>query len=243
MTSALANRVRPGNGEGMTTPGAAVSSAAPRRASLANRFIRPALPGTRLVRSWCWTVTAAEFVGFAVAACVGAVTANAAAGISVPALLAAGAVEGGMLGWGQVTVLRRALPSVGRRQWIVATAIAAALAYAIGLVPSTLAGSVGSWPLAIVVPGAVVLGAALLASIGTAQWLILRRHVTGALRWIGTTALAWLVGLGVFLGFAMPLWQPGQPLALTIVIGVGGGLLMAATTSLITGVALRRLLR
>lgn len=117
------------------------------------------------------------------------------------------------------------------------------LAYAIGLVPSTLAGSIGSWPVALVVPGAVLLGAALLASIGTAQWLILRRHVTGARRWIGTTALAWLVGLGVFLGFAMPLWQPGQPLALTIAVGVGGGLLMAATTSLITGVALRHILR
>jgi hypothetical protein len=204
---------------------------------------RPALRGTRLVRSWFWTVTAAEFVGFAVAACAGAVTANAAAGVTVPALLAAGAVEGGMLGWGQVSVLRRALPGVGRRHWIMATAVAAMLAYLIGLVPSTLAGSVGSWPLAIVVPGAVLLGAALLGSIGTAQWLILRRHVTGALGWIGTTALAWLIGLGVFLGFAMPLWQPGQPLALTIVIGVGGGLLMAATTSLITGGALRRLLR
>jgi len=60
---------------------------------------------------------------------------------------------------------------------------------------------------------------------------------------IGTTALAWPVGLGVFLGFAMPLWQPGQPLVLTIVIGVGGGLLMAATGALITGVTLRRVLR
>ncbi|WP_433728057.1 hypothetical protein ACQP2Y_13985 [Actinoplanes sp. CA-051413] len=204
---------------------------------------RPALRGPRLVRSWFLTVTAAEFLGFAVAACAGAVTADAAAGVSVPALLAAGALEGGMLGWGQVTVLRRALPGVGRRQWIVATAVAAMIAYAIGLVPSTLAGSIGSWPVALVVPGAVLLGAALLASIGTAQWLILRRHVTGALRWIGTTALAWLVGLGVFLGFAMPLWQPGQPLALTIAIGVGGGLLMAATSSLITGMALRHMLR
>lgn len=203
----------------------------------------PALRGARLVRSWFWTVTAAEFVGFAVVAGIGAATAHAAAGALVPALLAGGAVEGGMLGWGQVSVLRRVLPGVGRRQWIVATAVAAMLAYTIGLVPSILAGSIGSWPLAIVVSGAVLLGAALLASIGTAQWLILRRHVTGALRWIGTTAVAWLVGLGVFLGFAMPLWQPGQPLVLTIVIGVGGGLLMAATSSLITGVTLRRLLR
>jgi hypothetical protein len=48
--------------------------------------------------------------------------------------------------------------------------------------------------------------------------------------------------LGVFLGFAMPLWQPGQPLALVVAIGVVGGLLMAAATSVITGFALRRLL-
>jgi hypothetical protein len=47
----------------------------------------------------------------------------------------------------------------------------------------------------------------------------------------------------VFLGFAMPLWQPDQPLRLIIAISVAGGLLMAATTSLITGAVLRRLLR
>jgi hypothetical protein len=173
----------------------------------------------------------------------GAVTANAGAGVSVPALLAAGTVEGCLLGWGQVTVLRRALPDVRRRAWIVATAVAALLAYAIGLVPSTVAGSTSSWPLPVVVVGTVLLGTGLLGSIGTAQWLVLRRHVAGAHRWVGTTALAWLVGLGVFLGFAMPLWQPGQPVSLIIVIGIGGGLLMAATTALITGLALRRLLR
>jgi hypothetical protein len=40
----------------------------------------------------------------------------------------------------------------------------------------------------------------------------------------------------------MPLWQPGQATALIIGVGVAGGLLMAATTALLTGVALRRLL-
>jgi hypothetical protein len=74
-----------------------------------------------------------------------------------------------------------------------------------------------------VVPSAVVLGSALLASIGTAQWLVLRHHVAHAGGWIATTALAWLVGLVVFLGFSMPLWQPGQPLALTVGIGIAGG--------------------
>jgi hypothetical protein len=63
-----------------------------------------------------------------------------------------------------------------------------------------------------------------------------------ARRWIPTTALAWLAGLGVFLGFAVPLWQPRQSTALIIGIGVSGGLLMAATTALLTGAALRRLL-
>jgi hypothetical protein len=158
-------------------------------------------------------------------------------------LLAAGAVEGSLLGWGQARVLRRALPALPRRPWITATALAAVLAYAIGLLPSTLAAQVASAPPVLVVATAAVLGAGLLASIGTAQWLVLRHHVAHALSWIGTTAIAWLIGLGVFLGFSMPLWQPGQPLALVVAIGLVGGLLMAATTSLLTGLALRRLLR
>jgi hypothetical protein len=104
----------------------------------------PTLRGAALVRTWFWTVTPAEFVGFSVPAIVGAVTAKAASTISVPALLAAGAVEGGMLGLGQITVLRQALPGVRRRPWIVVTAVAAMLAYGIGLLPSTLAGSIRS---------------------------------------------------------------------------------------------------
>jgi hypothetical protein len=39
----------------------------------------------------------------------------------------------------------------------------------------------------------------------------------------------------------MPLWQPGQSLPTTIGIGVLGGLLMAATTSAVTALAVRRL--
>jgi len=81
----------------------------------------------------------------------------------------------------------------------------------------------------------------LLLTIGTAQWLILRHLVPRSGRWIATTALAWLVGLAVFMAFAMPLWQPGQAIGVIIAIGIAGGALMAATTSLITGVAVRRL--
>jgi hypothetical protein len=199
------------------------------------------LRGGSLVRAWFWTVTVAEFLGFAVPAGVGAVMANARPEVGVPALLAAGMVEGSLLGWGQSRVLRRALPGLPRRRWVLATAIAAAFAYVIGLLPSNV--PFDSWPVALMVVLGAGLGGALLASIGFSQWLILRRFVTGAGWWIATTALAWLVGLGVFLAFATPLWQPGQPLALTIVVGLAGGLLMAATTSAITGVALASLLR
>jgi hypothetical protein len=200
------------------------------------------LRGRPLALSWFWTVTAAEFAGFAVPAVVGALTASARPAIAVPALLAAGAVEGSLLGAGQASVLRRALRGLPVRMWIGATAAAAVLAYAIGLAPSTLGASVRTWPAALLASVAVVLGVGLLASVGTAQWLILRHRVPRAGRWILATAVAWLVGLTVFLASTMPLWQPGQPIGLTIAIGVAGGLLMAATTSAVTGAALRRLL-
>jgi hypothetical protein len=202
----------------------------------------PALRGRPLARAWFRTVTAAEFAGFAVPAAVGALTADAEPALAVGALLAAGALEGSMLGWGQAMVLGRALTGLSRRRWIWATAAAAVLAYIIGLAPSTFASSLASFPVWAVAATSAVLGTALLASIGTAQWLILRHHVARAGRWIVATALAWLVGLAVFLAFTMPLWQPGQALALTILIGLAGGLLMAATTSAVTGRALRRLL-
>jgi hypothetical protein len=82
----------------------------------------------------------------------------------------------------------------------------------------------------------VPLGAGLLLSIGTAQWILLRHLVSRGGRWITVTA-----GLAVFLAFTMPLWRPGQPLALTVVIGVAGGTLMAATMAAITGREVRRM--
>jgi hypothetical protein len=85
-------------------------------------------------------------------------------------------------------------------------------------------------------------GAGLLLSIGTAQWLVLRRHVRRAGWWIAATAAAWTAGLAVFLGVATPLWQPDQPINLIVTISIAGGLLIAATTSAVTGAALWRLL-
>ncbi|MEO6083827.1 MAG: hypothetical protein ABIQ18_12070 [Umezawaea sp.] len=203
---------------------------------------RSLLRGTALMRVWLPSVTLAEFLGFAVPAGVGAITADSPIVLAVPVLLAAGAVEGAALGWGQSSVLRRALPELSRSRWVAATSAAAVLAYLAGLAPSTWGAVMTTWPPVPMILAAGVLGCVLLGSIGTAQWLVLRHHLPRAGSWIATTAAAWLLGLAVFLGFATPLWQPGQPLPLIVLIGIAGGLLMAATTTAVTGYALRRLL-
>ncbi|WP_086851368.1 hypothetical protein [Amycolatopsis kentuckyensis] len=197
------------------------------------------LRGRRLALAWFVTVTPAEFLGFIVPAVAGALTVDSA--VALPVLLVAGAVEGAMLGAGQALVLRRAVPAVNTRHWITATAAAASFAYLVGLTPSTWADRLSSWPPLLRWPVATILGLALLCSIGFAQWLVLRRHISRSARWIATTAGAWLLGLAVFLGVTMPLWQPGQSLPTTIAIGVLGGFLMAATTSAVTALAVRRL--
>ena len=197
------------------------------------------LRGRRLAWAWFLLVTMAEFVGFTVPALAGALTASSA--VALPVLLVAGAVEGAMLGAGQALVLRRAIPALNTRHWVTATAAAASFAYLAGLTPSTWAAQLSSWPPLLLWPAAAILGLALLCSIGFAQWLVLRRHIPRSARWIATTAGAWLLGLAVFLGVTMPLWQPGQSLPTTIAIGILGGLLMAATTSAVTALAVRRL--
>lgn len=200
----------------------------------------PPLRGRALLRSWTAWVAAGEAIGFAVPAIAGAVTASASSYVSVPVLLAAGAVEGAVLGAAQAHVLRAAVPGLPGRRWIAVTSGAAVIAYALGLLPSTIA---GQWSMPAIVALAGVAGTGLLLSIGAAQWTVLRRHIGHAAWWIAITAGGWLGGLAVFLLVAMPLWQPGQPSWLIAVIGVVAGVLMATTVALLTGLGLRRLLR
>lgn len=199
-----------------------------------------ALHGRALAWSWFWIVTLAESAGFAVPAVVGALTAVSGPAVVVPALLAAGALEGAVLGCGQALVLRHALPALAGRRWIVATSAGAVVAYLAGTIPS--AAEVYRWPPVWAGTAAVVLGLVLLASLGTAQWPLLRPHLPRASRWIPVTATAWLAGLAVFMVFTMPLWHEGQSVAMRALIGAAGGLLMAASMSAITGFALARLL-
>ena len=117
--------------------------------------------------------------------------------------LGLGAVEGAIVGYAQASVLRRRLPRL--HGWVAATTLGAAIAWALGMLPSTAialyqppgpaaALDVPDWlQIVLAVPLGMVAGAIL----AVPQWRVLRRHVAHAGWWLPANALAW--------GFAMPL--------------------------------------
>ncbi len=194
-------------------------------------------------RAWTLSATLGEFAGFCVPALVAALALPTAPAAAALALIAAGAVEGMLLGWSQARVLAGAVPGVRRGRWIAATAAAAAVAWTIGSVPMITDGAVFSMPRGVLIAVTAGAAAALLGSIGTAQWFVLRPHIPRSAWWIPTTAASWAAGLTVFAVVTTPLWQPGQPGWLVAAIGVLGGLLMAGTVAALTGWALLSLVR
>jgi hypothetical protein len=197
-----------------------------------------------LWRRWTLATAAGETAGFLVPA-VAAVLLPAGArdGARTVAFVVAGSLEGAILGWAQSRVLREAVPAVSAGAWVTRTALAAAVAWLIGLTPSLLWDRLGGLPP--VVTGALAMagGLVLLASIGVAQWSVLRSHLPGSAWWIGWTALGWAAGLLVFTLVTTPLWQPGQSGAVIAAIGAVGGALMAVTVGAVTGLGLVRLVR
>jgi hypothetical protein len=195
------------------------------------------------LRRWVVVVTIGEWLGFAAPATVGALLFDAAGAVLLPSLLAAGVVEGLLLGAAQWLVLRSNLPRLSLARWAGLTAVGAAVAYAVGLLPSTLYETWSAWSAASQVVFFVVIGSILLAAIGTAQWVELRRHVPGSRRWIVGTAGAWAAALAAFGMISTPLWQEGQSVTLRVLIGVFAGLVMAVVMALVTGIVMRILLR
>jgi hypothetical protein len=124
-----------------------------------------------------------------------------------------------------------------------ATAIGAAAAWFIGLLPAEWADVWQRWPAAGQVVAAAVIATVLICALGYAQWFELRRHLRGAGWWILGSAAAWCAGLAVFFAVATPLWQPGQSEVLILLIGVLAGALMAITMALVSGVIMHLLLR
>lgn len=191
---------------------------------------------------WVWWVSVGESLGFLAPATAQVVSAALWPTATVPLLVLAGFAEGAVLGWFQARVLMTRIPVVSIRRWVLLTGAAAVVAWLAGLLTFSNEGWQG-WPAAAQAATGTVTAVVLLVSIGLAQWLELRRHVPKAWRWIAGTAAGWAVGLGVFMAVATPLWQPGQDLWLTAVIGIGAAVLMAVAMSVVTGLVLVRILR
>jgi len=207
-----------------TAPTVARSGGAQRRARL---------------RRWVTATALGELAGFTIPALVG--TGAAAAGVrpavALVLLVLAGTGEGAVLGWAQSRALRHDLPGLPARSWVTATAAGATVAWILGMLPSTLHDLLPAGVLiALVVPGGLIL----LATIGVAQWTVLRRHVPRAGSWIPANALGWIAGLAVV--FAAIGVAPSGPPVLVAACGILGGLGMGLAVALVTGAFLVRIL-
>ena len=163
----------------------------------------------------------------------------AAAGVA----LAGAVVEGVVAGLAQFSVLRRAIPGFTWRPWVTATALGALVAWLLGMMPSTFFQAMAAGteatanaapfdpPLILQLGLAVVMGAVLGPFLGVPQWLVLRRHLPRAGRWVLANSVAWAAGMPMIF-LATGLIQPGWPNAAifaTIAVGcLAAGLVVGA---------------
>jgi hypothetical protein len=180
-------------------------------------------------------VSAGEGIGFAIATTVAVLT--IVGGINGPGRLTlviiGGAFEGVALALGQYLGMREGRPVIWR--WVGATALAAAIAWTLGMLPSTVGIDLGS-PVALI--GVGVGGIVLLASIPLAQWLVLDRP--RSFRWVPVNAGAW--GVSILWTFApSPLIDESSPVPMVAALYVVAGILMALTFACLTSGVARKL--
>lgn len=193
---------------------------------------------------WMLYMTAGELAGFAVPAIT--LPLFIALGWSdaaiAPLTLLAGACEGLAVGFAQALVLERVLADLSRREWMVATAWGAVIAYALAAIWNLMLNATnGVFTVAVIIAG-IFIGIAFLLTMGTAQWFVLRKHVPRAGGWIAANAIAWPAGVAMpFITIALV--PHGSPVVFNILAGVVGGVLMGLIVGALTGAALVWLLQ
>lgn len=207
-------------------------------------LVRAFSQGPRVLRrNWAVATLVGETVGFLLVAVVAVFAFELYPMFTMSVMVLAGAVEGLILGAAQAQVLGREFFGFHRPAWVGATSLGAAAAWFIGMLPSSFHPLWKGWSPWVTVPIGVLLAAGLLASIGLAQWTVLRHHVARSRTWMPVNAAAWLLGLGVLAAITTPLWREGQS-AVTVVLVAGvGGLAMASVVALVTGAWLAHLVR
>lgn len=151
-------------------------------------------------------------------------------------------LEGVLIGVAQGRVIHAALSGVSTARWTIATALGAGAAWTLGMLPSTIVGlfasqAAGATPAPEPLVGplryvlAAGLGLLLGPFLGIPQFLVLRRHVPHAGRWVLANAAAWALGMpAVFVGMHLVGPDPTLPrFALgAAVTGLAAGLVVGA---------------
>jgi hypothetical protein len=166
-------------------------------------------------RRWIWANGWAELLGLGGSMALGWFGTQALANVGdspavvvgsmVAAIVLGTCLEGVLVGYAQARVLRATVPAFAPQPWIVATAVGAAIAWTLGMIPSTIVSLFAS-PEAGAEPPPIFdsplqyllaagLGLVLGCFLGAPQWRVLRRHAARSGWWVGANALAWAVGM------------------------------------------------
>jgi hypothetical protein len=173
-----------------------------------------------------------------------------AALLSAGLMTTTGVLEGGVVGFAQWLVLRKAIPGMGWRLWVIATIIGAVIAWFFGSIPMTmmsLSQPTTSTP-ASEPPQALVLllaaGMGLVAGLilSVAQWQVLRKQVKKAWLWLPANALAWAAGMPIIFA-AVDLAQLADSIGGSVMVMAAGITLAGAIVGAIHGPALLYLAR
>lgn len=204
----------------------------------------------RLFGRWVRAFTLGELIGFGLLPALGGTLAYAASEGLAPTTRAValygvavvgGLGEGAVLAWFQLGPLSEVFPALSRRRWVLHTAAAASVAWALGMLGPTL-DEVTPLPVAAQVALGVASGVLILLSIGFVQARLLRPHTERSGAWLTANVVGWLLGLPfTFLAPAL-LPDDAPPLVFAGAFAIGG-VLMGATVGAVTGVALLRLAR
>ncbi|MEE2033723.1 hypothetical protein [Rhodococcus chondri] len=200
------------------------------------------MPGLSPVR-WTALCAVAELCGMTAAASAAKLaqrtTGDAPQGreatVALALVVAGGLIEGIALGALQARGLRRLLPRLNGRRWLLITAAIAGLGWAAASAPGVLGGDGdGAQPsLVLVLGGALGLGVVMGAVLGAGQALVLRPLVRRPGRWVLANVAGWPPAMAViYLGATTPssTWSIPAVVALAAVTGLVAGTVLGLVT-------------
>ncbi len=170
---------------------------------------------------WLWWMLA-SIVGLAVGVAV-ADAVSGTVGFAV-SFAVSGDVAGASIGTAQSLVLRRQVSQTG--WWVLASSVGLAVGFAVALAVLAAVGLAGGSHFSGGAGALVLFGAVAGASVGIAQWLVLRRHIPGAGWWV----LASIVGTGAGVAVISTVIGGGEDAVGFAAGGAVGGALYGAIT-------------